>query len=82
VVVTADFGIRNCALVKNSFDNGGISDVSIFSSLIASILAQSVFEVFDLASAFIRQCLMWCVTLRDAGGEINIWKHLQQDKGY
>jgi hypothetical protein len=42
---TGDEGILNIAFEKNSSIRGGMSDVSISSSVIASILDQSVLEV-------------------------------------
>jgi mRNA interferase MazF len=50
--LTLDVGIRNRAFSKNFSVKGGISDVSISSSPIASILAQSVLEVLFIASDF------------------------------
>jgi hypothetical protein len=44
-VVIGDDGIRNFALEKNSSVRGGMSDVSISSSVITLILDQSVLEV-------------------------------------
>jgi hypothetical protein len=53
VIDTGGRGIRHVALAKNSSVNGGISEVPIISSVIASTRAQSVSEVLFVLDAFI-----------------------------
>ena len=56
--VTAVFfsGIRHCARAKNASSNGGISEVSISSSVMLSMRAQSVPEcVFKLFALLVQQ---------------------------
>jgi hypothetical protein len=49
-VESGDEGIRSVAFEKNSSVNGGMSDVSISLSLIASSLAQLVLDVLLIMS--------------------------------
>ena len=50
-------GFRQVARAKKDSDSGGMSDVSIMSSVKASICSQLVFEEFLILVSFMDQCL-------------------------